>query len=148
LTNENWARVIGLGVAGNFAGHLEQAGEAGDPEDLVIADANAPKGVFPFYVPGEGTHFLHRYPISSERIRLASADERHQLEPEVALVCDLDCDGERVVGITPREARAHNDCSIRREGAKEIREKKIRGLARAEAGVPKQGLSLLQQRVV
>ena len=45
-------QVIGLGVAGNFAGHLEQAGEADDFKDLVIKDADAPKGIFPFYVPG------------------------------------------------------------------------------------------------
>jgi hypothetical protein len=120
----SWEDVIGLGVAGNFAGHLEQAGEASDFEDLAIVDADAPKGVFPFYVPGQGTHFLHRCPISSTRIRLASDDERHQIEPEVALVCELAWEGERVVGLTPREARAHNDCSIRREGAKKISEKK------------------------
>jgi hypothetical protein len=124
VTSKDWEDVIGLGVAGNFTGHLEQAGEANDFKDLVIADANAPKGVFPFYVPGTGTHFLHRCPISSERIRLGSDDEKHQIEPEVALLCDLTYEGDRVVAITPREARAHNDCSIRREGAKKISEKK------------------------
>lgn len=120
----NWQRVIGLGVAGNFTGHLEQAGEADDFKDLAVEDANAPKGVFPFYVPGAGDHFLHTCPISSETIRLGSDEENHQIEPEVALVCDLTYEGERVVSVMPREARAHNDCSIRREGAKKISEKK------------------------
>ena len=116
--------VIGLGVAGNFAGHLEQAGEASDFKDLEIEDARAPKGVFPFYVPGQGSHFLHRYPISAERVRLGSEDEKHQIEPEVSLLCELEYRGDRIAGIVPREAMAHNDCSIRREGAKKISEKR------------------------
>ena len=120
----DWERVIGLGVAGNFTGHLEQAGEADDFKDLVIEDANAPKGVFPFYVPGDGDHFLHTFPVSSDTIRLGSDDENHQIEPEVSLLCDLEYEGERVVAVRPRQAMAHNDCSIRREGAKKISEKK------------------------
>lgn len=120
----NFQNVIGFGVAGNFAGHLEQAGEASDFEDLEIQDARAPKGIFPFYVPGEGSHFLHRYPISSSRIRLGSDEEKHQIEPEVSLLCQLEYEGDRVTGVLPREAMAHNDCSIRREGAKKISEKK------------------------
>ena len=116
--------MIGLGVAGNFAGHLEQAGEAGDFKDLVIEDARAPKGVFPFYVPGSGEHFLHVFPVSAERIRLGSADEKHQIEPEVSLRCELVYENGRIAKVVPREAMAHNDCSIRREGAKKISEKK------------------------
>jgi hypothetical protein len=123
--------VIGIGVAGNFAGHLEQAGEARDFTELKIADAHAPKGIFPFYVPlagrpsnAPGDHFLHRFPISADQIRLASRDENHQIEPEVALLCDLAYEGGKVVAVTPRLAMAHNDCSIRREGAKKISEKK------------------------
>ncbi len=120
----DWQDVIGLGVAGNFTGHLEQAGEADDFRHLAIPDASAPKGVFPFYVPGDGEHFLHRFPISSDRLRLGSPDEKHQIEPEVALLCELRYESGRVVAIEPRSAMAHNDCSIRREGAKKISEKK------------------------
>ncbi len=143
MSDSKWKDVIGLGVAGNFAGHLEQAGEASDFKDLEIEDARAPKGVFPFYVPVAGdeqaSHFLHRYPISSSQIRLGSADEKHQIEPEVALLCDLEYRGERVLRILPREAMAHNDCSIRREGAKKISEKKNWGEASkgtASRGIP------------
>lgn len=124
-------KVIGLGVAGNFAGHLEQAGEASDFKDLVVEDANAPKGVFPFYVPLAesesvpcNAHFLHTFPVSDQCIRLGSREEKHQIEPEVSLLCDLEYDGERVARVTPRQAMAHNDCSIRREGANKISEKK------------------------
>jgi hypothetical protein len=124
VDDANWKDVIGLGVAGNFAGHLEQAGEASDFVGVEVDDPNAPKGVFPFYVPAEGDHFLHTYPISSDRIRLGSDEEKHQIEPEVALLCDLEYADGRVVQIHPRRAMAHNDCSIRREGAKKISEKK------------------------
>lgn len=108
-----WKAAIGLGVAGNFTGHLEQAGEASDFKDLAIVDPRAPKGVFPFYIPGDGSHFLHHYPISSTKIRLGLANENHQIEPEVSLLCDLRYENRCVVDITPREAMAHNDCSIR-----------------------------------
>ncbi len=60
---------ICLGIAGNFAHHLEQAGEASDFVDVVTDEAHAPKGIFPFYLPGnEG--FLGVYPISKERLVL------------------------------------------------------------------------------
>lgn len=129
MARAGFERVFGIGVAGNFAGHLEQAGEASDFKDLKIADAAAPKGIFPFYVPpasgaSAADHFLHRYPISADRIRLAPGDENHQIEPEVALLCDLGYENGRVVSLVPRFAMAHNDCSIRREGAKKISQKK------------------------
>ncbi len=127
----DWERVIGLGVAGNFAGRLEQAGEADDFKDLFVEDAAAPKGVFPFYVPRSdpeaGDHFLHICPISAARVRLGEDLEKHQIEPEVSLLCDLVYENDRVTQIVPREAMAHNDCSIRREGAKKISEKKNGG---------------------
>ena len=44
---------IGLGVAGNFAGHLEQAGEAADFLQVKTEEAIQPKAIFPFYVPSE-----------------------------------------------------------------------------------------------
>lgn len=48
----SWQNLIGLGVAGNFASHLEQARQASNFKDLEIADAAALNGVSPFYVPG------------------------------------------------------------------------------------------------
>ena len=128
MSDARFKDVIGLGVAGNFTGHLEQAGEASDFEGLVVEDPNAPKGVFPFYVPGDGEHFLHTYPVSAERVRLGGDDENHQVEPEIALLCDLEWEGDRVRAVVPRRAMAHNDCSIRREGAKKISEKKNWGV--------------------
>lgn len=120
----DFREAIGIGVAGNFTGHLEQAGEASDFVDVAVADASAPKGIFPFYVPGAVEHFLGCYPVSSEEIALPSGAQDLQIEPEMALHCELEDSGERVTAVIPRRFGAHNDCSIRREGAKKISEKK------------------------
>ena len=57
---------FGFGVAGNFAGHLDQAGESGDFE-TVVAKEGAPKGIFPWYVPGNDT-FLGEFPLSNDAL--------------------------------------------------------------------------------
>ncbi len=44
-------RIATFGVAGNFTGHLEQAGEARDFTAVKTADAKAPKALFPTYIP-------------------------------------------------------------------------------------------------
>lgn len=56
---------FGFGVAGNFAGHLDQAGEAGDFA-TVAAQEGAPKGIFPWYVPGLDGQ-LGEFPLSTTR---------------------------------------------------------------------------------
>lgn len=120
---------IGLGVAGNFAGHLEQAGEASDFVGVVVTDAKAPKGLFPFYVPGASDHFLGIYPISCDRLLLAGPGESLQIEPEVALVCEIVSEGELIRELRVEAFAAHDDCSIRREGASKISQKKNWGPA-------------------
>ncbi|MEM9882501.1 MAG: DUF5718 family protein [Planctomycetota bacterium] len=125
-------RVIGLGVAGNFAGHLEQAGEASDFVGVAAA-AGRPKGVFPFYVPppevGDAEHFLHTYPLSRDTIdhpgTLDGRPAKLQIEPELALLCKLayDADG-AVADVTPTHFTAFNDCSTRRPDATKISQKK------------------------
>jgi hypothetical protein len=120
---------IGLGVAGNFAGHLEQAGEASDFVHVAVKDAKAPKGLFPFYVPGASDHFLGVYPVSSDRLALAGPGESLQIEPEVALLCEIEAADDAVVAVHPKAFAAHDDCSIRREGASKISQKKNWGPA-------------------
>jgi hypothetical protein len=118
---------IGLGVAGNFAGHLEQAGEAADFVAVQVVDKVAPKALFPFYVPSHPGQ-LGVFPLSEAAIFLpeaaVSGDEKVQIEPEVALWCELEYAGEQVVAIHPKAFGAYNDCSIRRPNAKKISEKK------------------------
>lgn len=117
--------VFGFGVAGNFAGHLEQAGEAGDFTSVQAA-AEAPKGIFPWYVPG-ADGFLGEFPLSHDRIAMPPSDAplNLQIEPEVAVLCEVTyAAGGEVERLAPRAFGAFDDCSIRRPGARKISEKK------------------------
>ena len=83
---------IGLGVAGNFAGHLEQAGEAADFLQVKTVEAVQPKAIFPFYVPSEnlsGYQFLSTYPLYHTEIRFPNDADNLQIEPEIALICEI-----------------------------------------------------------
>lgn len=120
---ERYSSFLGLGIAGNFALHLLQAGEMEDFKDVVTEDDNGPKGMFPFYLPGFSSQ-LGVYPLSSEKIVLPEGDVNVQAEPEVALICNLEYDGATLTKIIPTHFGAYNDCSIRKEGAKKISEKK------------------------
>lgn len=114
-------KCIGFGVAGNFAKHLEQAGEVKDFVN-VKAKEGAPKGIFPFYLPkSEG--FLNTFPLSIDK-QIIPDNENPQVEPEVGLYCELVYEDGKVVEIKPLKFAAFNDCTIRKEGAKKISEKK------------------------
>jgi len=118
-----WGLGAGIGVAGNFAGHLEQAREAGDFQN-VAAQQGAPKGIFPFWMPGLPGSFLATDPLSDHLLRLPNIQETAQVEPELALVCELDWLGDEIDSLTPRFAAAFDDCSLRRAGAPKISVKK------------------------
>lgn len=124
---------FGFGVAGNFAGHLEQAGEAVDFVN-VSSEGAAPKGIFPWYAPGSDT-FLGEFPLSHDAIALPASDAplNLQIEPEVGLACRVVWDGDTVVTLQPFALGAFNDCSIRRPNAPKISHKKNWG--RASKGV-------------
>ncbi len=123
---------FGFGVAGNFAGHLEQAGEAGD-FTTVESHAGAPKGIFPWYAPGHDS-FLGEFPLSRDALVVPPAAEvdgplNLQIEPEVGLACKVIWSGDTVVTLRPFALGAFNDCSIRRPGAPKISHKKNWGPA-------------------
>ncbi|HEX7824915.1 MAG TPA: DUF5718 family protein [Mycobacterium sp.] len=123
---------FGFGVAGNFAGHLEQAGEAADFVN-VTSEGVAPKGIFPWYAPGSDG-FLGDFPLSHDAILLPEANAdgsplNLQIEPEVGLACRVVWEGDTVVTLQPFALGAFNDCSIRRPGAPKISHKKNWGSA-------------------
>jgi hypothetical protein len=127
---------FGFGVAGNFAGHLEQAGEAGDFVGIGVEGVEAPKGIFPWYVPEGGEpgvvpEFLHAFPISAVTVsRPAMTEVNLQIEPEVALLARVEYAEDGTVGaLHPEAIGAFNDCSIRRDGAAKISHKKNWGAA-------------------
>ena len=125
----SWA---GFGVAGNFAGHLEQAGEAVDFVN-VASEGSAPKGIFPWYIP-DNPGYLGEFPLSSSSLRTPEPNAdgsplNLQIEPEVGLACRVNWDGDEVANLEPFALGAFNDCSIRRPGAPKISVKKNWGPA-------------------
>ena len=135
-----WINIPGFGVAGNFTGHLEQAGESPDFVAVQTLEPQAPKGVFPFYIPSDSTHPLSVSPYSHSEIRLLNEHENHQIEPEVSILFDVEYQGSQVLRLHPKTAYAHNDCSIRRKGANKISEKKNWGPL--SKGIAPVGISL------
>lgn len=118
LAAGRWA---GFGIAGNFAGHLEQAGEVKDFASLKKT-GEGPKGMFPFHLSIDG-HFLAVDPISASDLALPEGADV-QCEPEVALACELHYGNNAVVKVKPMAFAAFDDASIRREGAPKISVKK------------------------
>ena len=119
--------VIGLGVAGNFAHHLEQAGELEDFKNVVTAEPDAPKGIFPFYLPGSDG-FLGVYSIGTDRLELPDYEANAQVEPEIAVLFTVVYDEDhKVSDLLAEKFTTFNDCTIRKEGAKKISEKKSWG---------------------
>jgi hypothetical protein len=129
-----YERFLGLGIAGNFALHLAQAGELEEFKDIITAEEAAPKGMFPFYLPKPknsaeqvnltAKEILTIYPLSSDTIRLPKKAVNVQAEPEVGLICDLEYSAGALSKITPTHFAAYNDCSIRVAGAEKISDKK------------------------
>ncbi len=124
----NLENVIGLGVAGNFAHHLEQAGELKDFENVVTAEPDAPKGIFPFYLPGSDS-FLGLYSIGTDKLNLPNYEANAQVEPEIAVLFDIIYNDEhQITDLVAQKFTTFNDCTIRKEGAKKISEKKSWGI--------------------
>ena len=123
---------IGLGIAGNFAGHLEQAGEDRDFAQVKTIEITQPKALFPFYVPSKNLNinyeFLQTYPLSSSLIRYPDGAANLQIEPEIALFCKIHYENQKVTNLVPSHFAAYNDCSIRRPNARKICEKKNWGI--------------------
>ena len=122
----NLENTLGLGIAGNFAGHLEQAGETPDFVKVQTESKTAPKGMFPFYVPHSDTQ-VGCYPYSDSRITLPADLGAHahlQAEPEVCVLFDVRYEFGKVIAMQPVAFSAFNDCSIRRPNARKISDKK------------------------
>ncbi len=75
-------------------------------------------------MPSDKAGFLSTYPLSHDTIIPPNDADNLQIEPEVALLCDIEYQDNRVVSLTPRKFAAYNDCSIRKPNAKKISEKK------------------------
>jgi hypothetical protein len=136
LPLDDLQNVLCLRVAGNFAGHLEQAGETPDFINVKTASATAPKGLFPIYVPND-PGFLGVFPLSNDRINRpkTQAPAHLQAEPEMCVLFTVQYDRStthsapfRVVNLHPLAFGAFNDCSIRQPNAQKISQKKNWGV--------------------
>ena len=144
---KHWHRTFGLGVAGNVAGHMQQAGEADDSHS-----SNMPAAVFTFYAPHPHTvdatedevlGRLANFPVSNAVIDFPRLGGNVQVEPEMGLLCDIvyTRDGKAVERLVPRRVAAFNDCSIRQlDGSSKLSEKK-------NWGAGSKGISLRSFRV-
>lgn len=116
-----------FGVAGNFTGHLEQAGEAVEFQNVKTKEKNAPKAIFPTYIPNAKNlvpEFLGTFPFDSGKIIFPHGEEKLQIEPECALILNAEWNGAKLKSLIPVKFGASNDCSIRKPGAKKISMKK------------------------
>lgn len=119
---------LGFAVAGNFAGHLGEAGEAYGFSMIKTEEKNAPKGLFPFYIKNHNS-FLKTYPISNKIIYTHGKEENKiQAEPEIALICDFVYKEDKVIDIIPRYFTAFNDCSLRIQNEEKLSTKKNWGV--------------------
>ncbi|XPV70346.1 MAG: DUF5718 family protein [Halarcobacter sp.] len=122
INQEELKDYLGFGVAGNFANHLGEAGEADEFSVIETKEKDAPKGLFPFYIPNHDT-FLGQYPISTDKINHNDI-EHLQVEAEVALICDFEYKGEKLIDIKPKYFGAFNDCSNRIQDGNKLSTKK------------------------
>ena len=115
---------LGFAVAGNFANHLGEAGEADEFSVIKTEEKNAPKGMFPFYIKDHKS-FLGTYPICDEVILTHGREnENLQVEAEVALICDFVYENGKIVDLVPKYFSAFNDCSIRVNNGEKLSTKK------------------------
>jgi len=121
---EDLKEFVGFGIAGNFAHHLDQAGEAKDFVDVIVDEKDAPKGIFPFYAKSTNS-FLNIFPLSNNKINIPNdSTYKVQVEPEVALICDIEYENNNIIDIKVNYFTAYNDCSIREPAASKISQKK------------------------
>jgi hypothetical protein len=128
VLNPKLKKIPCFGVAGNFTGHLEQAGEDKDFLTIKTKEAIAPKAIFPTFIPCKKRDFIPSYlkifPFSSNKIFYPKKDDNLQMESECGLICKLEWESNCVTQIKPIYFCASNDFSIRKDGAKKISEKK------------------------
>lgn len=122
IKQEELKDYLGFGVAGNFANHLGEAGEADEFSVIKTEKKDAPKGLFPFYIPNHDT-FLGEFPISTDKINHNDI-EHLQVEAEVALICDFEYEDNKLIDIKPKYFGAFNDCSNRIQDGNKLSTKK------------------------
>lgn len=113
-----------FGIAGNFAEHLSQAGEDADFINVITEEENAPKGIFPIYLPDHPS-FLGDFPLAHTELQADFSGELNlHMEPEICVLFDVNYQDGNIASLQALAFTAFNDCSIRKPNAKKISEKK------------------------
>jgi len=130
LTTEQLKKMPVFGIAGNFADHLGQAGEDADFVNVVTEEPDAPKGIFPIYLPNFDS-FLGVFPLSSSTLNANFSKKINlHLEPETCVLFNVTYQDKnqdqnpKITTLQPIAFAAFNDCSIRRPNATKISQKK------------------------
>tara|TARA_R110001583_G_scaffold1583_2_gene12309 strand:+ start:16070 stop:16912 length:843 start_codon:yes stop_codon:yes gene_type:complete len=116
--------LLGLGIAGNSAGHLQQTGESKGFSQLV--DANKPQALFPFYVPGAKEGYLSVHPYSEHHLHLPDSENaKVQMEPELALKLSVSYGQQGLVeGLKVLAVTVINDATYRNADIVKLAQKK------------------------
>eukprot|EP00392_Amoebophrya_sp_AT5.2_P016864 g17171.t1 len=85
---KQWKRCIGLGVAGNVAGHMEMAGEADkkkageEKKDAAVPGPATPAAIFAFYIPESATQSVAQNSSPTKRSQALVKELKHELHCE------------------------------------------------------------------
>ena len=128
---------FGLGVAGNVAGHMAQAGMTQDsgktPASIcLLLPPDPPDSHSDAAGQGKILDKIHTFPVTTNIVEYPrdAGASKVQVEPEMAVFVDVQyaepgSDGKRLVtGLVPRKVAAFNDRSIRALRARTSSEKK------------------------
>ncbi|MCF7363815.1 DUF5718 family protein [Vibrio sp. A1-b2] len=120
--------IFGIGIAGNFAGHLQQTGEEKGLQGSV--DTQSPQALFPFYVAGASDAYLNVNPYSFDVLMLpTNPSAKVQMEPEIALIAKVKYLGTSVLGFEAEGMTLFNDATHRNAVVDKLAQKKNWGAA-------------------
>lgn len=127
--NKNHPALLGLGIAGNSAGHLQQTGESN--AFIKFDDSSKPQALFPFYVPQENEPYLAVNPYSSDKLQLPDCTQaKVQMEPELALKLTVRYSEDGLLtDLLPTAMTLVNDATYRNAVVDKLAQKKNWGAA-------------------
>lgn len=129
VNNDPVKPLLGLGIAGNSAGHLQQTGESKAFSKL--DDINRPQALFPFYVPQAKEVYLASMPYSDTKLCLPDNPQaKVQMEPELALKLNVSYGKNgTLIQLKPTAMTVLNDATYRNAAVTKLAQKKNWGAA-------------------
>jgi len=116
-----------LGVLGNFAINENSDGS----NSLSVKPlTNAPSGLVATYVPfqKDSQSILSTFPLSFSKIKIPTIYDNIQIEPEIALSCEVKYYNNSILYIIPKKFTVYNDATLHRLSVSKIAENKNWGV--------------------